>query len=427
MMLFILSYLAGALTIFAPCVLPVLPFIFARVDQPFLKSGLPLLAGMASTFALVATLGAVAGNWAIQANDYGRSMAMVVLALMGMALLAPAWSERLGRPLIALGSRLSGASRIGNNSRQPSALSSFILGGATGLLWAPCAGPILGLVLTGAALEGPSIRTSLLLLAYASGAATSLALALVAGGRLLASMKRSLKFGDWLRKGLGVAVLAGVSAIALGLDTGWLAQFSPEGTAQIEQGLLRKLPTRSPSALAERTRGGIDLASMAKVAAPAPLNLPVEGNMPELVGATGWINSPPLTRESLTGKVVLVDFWTFGCYNCRNALPYVREWHRKYKDQGLVVLSVHSPEFAYEKNEANVRKAVKALGVEFPVALDNNFTLWRSYNNQYWPALYFVDSQGKIRRHYFGEGDYDTSERVIQQLLQEARSSGKSS
>jgi thiol-disulfide isomerase/thioredoxin len=162
--------------------------------------------------------------------------------------------------------------------------------------------------------------------------------------------------------------------------------------------------------------------SLQQVQAPARrLNLPSEGTMPPITGAVEWLNSPPLTAESLRGKVVLVDFWTFGCINCRNALPYVREWHRKYKDQGLVVVGVHTPEFAYEKNIANVKRALVDLGIGFPVAVDNNFAVWRAFNNSYWPAHYFVDAKGQIRFHHFGEGEYEKSELVIQQLLEEAK------
>lgn len=181
MTILILSYVAGALTILAPCILPVVPFVFARVDQPFVRSGLPLLAGMALTFAAVATLATVGGAWAADANEVGRGIAIAVLAGMGVALIAPGLAERFTRPLVALGSRLS--ERADHEARVTgrSVLPSFVLGVATGLLWAPCAGPVLGLVLTTAALRGASAQTSLLLLAYAAGAATSLALALWAG------------------------------------------------------------------------------------------------------------------------------------------------------------------------------------------------------------------------------------------------------
>ena len=405
MTLFLLSYLGGVLTILSPCILPVLPFVFARSDQPFARSGLPLLAGMAITFAGIATIATLGGSWAIHANQYGRIAAMILLALFGLTLLLPAVADRLTRPLVALGSRLSNQVQTGERG---SIGASVLLGVATGLLWAPCAGPILGLILTGAAIQGASTNTSLLLLAYALGAATSLAAALLIGGKLFAAMKRSLGAGEWIRRALGVLVLAGVAAIALGLDTGLLTQLSTASTNSIEQSLLQK----------------VGLARKTTSTAVAGSDLPVEGNLPELTGATLWLNSPPLTREQLRGKVVLVDFWTYSCINCLRALPYVKAWAEKYKDHGLVVIGVHAPEFAFEKIEANVRRAVSDLGVTYPVALDNSLTIWQAFNNQYWPAHYFIDAQGRIRHHHFGEGEYDRSEAVIRQLLSEAGRTG---
>src|SRR5215468_6745253 len=194
MLLFILAYLGGVLTIVSPCILPVLPFVFARADRPFVSSGLPMLMGMALTFAAVATLAAVAGGWAVEANQLGRAAAL--------ALLFPGISARLMAPVVDLGSRLSRTSeaRAGGGS---SVLSSLLLGAATGLLWAPCAGPLLGLILTGAALQGANVHTTLLLLAYAAGAATSLGLALAVGGKVFAAMKRSFGVGEWIRRALG--------------------------------------------------------------------------------------------------------------------------------------------------------------------------------------------------------------------------------
>jgi thiol-disulfide isomerase/thioredoxin len=148
--------------------------------------------------------------------------------------------------------------------------------------------------------------------------------------------------------------------------------------------------------------------------------LPVEGIAPALTGATTWLNSPPLTNNTLRGKVVLVDFWTYSCINCLRSIPYVKAWWEKYKDHGLVVVGVHAPEFAFEKNVDDVRKAVSALGITYPVAIDNDYNIWRAFNNEYWPAHYFIDAKGRIRHHHFGEGSYDESERVIQQLLTEA-------
>ena len=516
MFLFLLAYIGGVLTILSPCILPVLPFVFARADQPFLRRGLPLLLGMAATFAVIATLAAVGGGWAVQANEYGRYAAISLLALFGVTLLFPELSDRLTRPLVALGGRLSESAD--RNEHAGSVWPSLLLGVATGLLWAPCAGPVLGLILTGAALQGANVQTTLLLLAYAAGAATSLALALLVGGRVFAAMKRSLGAGEWIRRGLGAAVLIAVAAIALGLDTGFLTQISLANTASLEQSLVDRFhpaggkvdatpsssvvmagggammmsgnaPTMAmnanpagkggaePSSSVVTPGGGAMMsanpsmamsanaptmamngtpagkkdaepqssvvtagggammsanaptmamnanpAAMMKAApaAAAPENLPVEGMLPPLSGAVQWLNSPPLTAESLKGKVVLVDFWTYSCINCLRSIPYVHAWAEKYKDQGLVVIGVHAPEFPFEKNIDNVKSAVARLKIDYPVAIDNDYAIWRAFNNEYWPADYFIDAEGRIRHHYFGEGDYAESEKVIQQLLAEA-------
>ncbi|WP_455912743.1 cytochrome c biogenesis protein DipZ [Pseudomonas putida] len=412
MWLLVLAYLGGVLTIVSPCILPVLPFVFARTGQPFMRSGLPLLAGMAVTFALVASLAAVGGGWVVQVNQYGRWLALLCVALFGLTLLLPQLSERLTRPLVAAGSRLSEAAGA---DAKPRPGASFLIGVATGLLWAPCAGPILGLVLTGAALQGASIGTTLLLLAYAAGAATSLALALLVGGKVFGLMKKSLGAGEWLRRGLGALMLAGVAAIALGLDTGVLSRLSTASTGGLEQRLVDTL-----SAKPEQKSGAMMAGGAMMVAANHSDSLPIEGALPALDGAVQWLNSPPLSAEALKGKVVLVDFWTYSCINCLRSLPYVKAWAAKYHDQGLVVIGVHAPEFAFERDVSNVTKAMTDLGITYPVAIDNNYKIWRAFNNQYWPAHYFADAKGQIRYHHFGEGDYAESERVIQQLLREA-------
>jgi len=226
MFLLLLAYFGGVLTILSPCILPVLPFVFARSDQPFRKSGLPLLAGMCITFALVASLATVGGGWAVRANQFGRIAALILFGVFGLTLLFSSLAERLSRPLVQLGNRLSR-----NSDSGASVLNSFLLGIGTGLLWAPCAGPILGLILTGAALQGASAHTAILLLSYAAGAATSLAIALLAGGRLFAAMKRGLGVEEWIRRALGVAVLAAVAAVAFGLDRGVLTRLSLASTA----------------------------------------------------------------------------------------------------------------------------------------------------------------------------------------------------
>ena len=359
MLLFLLAYLGGILTILSPCILPVLPFVFARADRPFLRNGLPLLAGMAITFAGVATLAAVGGGWAVAANSAGRWIAIVLLAAFALLLIFPHLADRAMQPLVRLGDRLSAR---GSEDR---------IGGS-------------------------------LLLAYALGAATSLALALLIGSKVFAAMKRSIGAGEVVRKALGVLILIGVGTIALGLDTKVLAKLSTAQTFAFEHGVAQLLGMEDEE-LTTKTGG----------------TLPDEGTLPPLDGAVQWLNSPPLTREQLKGKVVLIDFWTYSCINCIRTVPYVRAWAERYKDQGLVVIGVHTPEFAFERELPNVRKAVTDFGIGYPVAVDNNWTIWRAFNNRYWPAHYLADAQGRIRYHHFGEGSADKTEAAIRALLME--------
>lgn len=410
MLLLLLAYLGGVLTLLSPCILPVLPFVFARADRPFLRSTLPLLVGMALTFTVVASLAAVGSQWVAQANQIGRWVALVLMAVFAIALLWPTLADHLLAPFQRIGARLSARADAADAAGRGGAWTSLLIGIATGLLWAPCAGPILGLVLTGAALNGASVGTSSLLLAYALGAVTALALAVWVGGRVFRALQARLGLGNVVRRVLGVAALLAVVAIGLGWDTGLLTRLSAVSTARIEQGLLDAVPDAQPAAP--------PMMMMAAGQAGAPL--PVEGTLPSLSGATGWLNSPPLSAGQLRGKVVLIDFWTYSCINCLRAMPFVHEWAQRYRDHGLVVVGVHTPEFAFERDPRNVMKAVQQLKVEYPVALDNQYSIWRAFNNRYWPAHYFIDAQGNIRGHQFGEGNYAHSEQVIRRLLVEA-------
>jgi len=420
-------FAGGALTILSPCILPVLPFVFSRGGRRFATNGLPMLIGMAVTFAGIASLAAVGGGWAVRLNQTGRVLALILLAAFAATLLSRRLADQLSRPFVALGNRLLSSER---SRAEGGLVTSLLIGVATGLLWAPCAGPILGLVLTGAALSGPTAHTTLLLLLYAAGAATSLALALLLGGRVFAALKRSLGAGEWIRRILGVAVLIAVAGIALRLDDTVLTRWSLSVTNRLEASLLAHLHVMSgagaregklmPVTAGAGSAGSGDL----KVGAGSGADLNVEGTIPDLSGASAWINSPPLSAAALRGKVVVVDFWTYSCINCLRSLPYVESWYEKYKDHGLVVIGVHAPEFAFEKDLGNVRRAVADLGITYPVALDDQYAIWRGFDNQYWPAHYFIDAQGRIRGHHFGEGDYAESEQTLRTLLTEAGYAG---
>jgi cytochrome c biogenesis protein CcdA/thiol-disulfide isomerase/thioredoxin len=408
--LYLAAFSGGALTLLSPCILPVLPFVLARTGRPFRQGTLPLLLGMALTFAAVASLGAVAGGWAVRFNQFGRAAALVVLAISALALLSPRLADWMSRPVVQLGDRLS--NHVGGDTGW---VGAVLLGVATGFVWSPCAGPILGLILSSAALAGPGVQTSSLLLAYAAGASLSLAVALRAGEQRLAGLSARLRTSVWPRRVLGSAMLAGVAAVAAGVDTGALARLSLDWSNGVEQRLLHALPM---GAAAADTSPGAAKASEAPRGTPS--GLPVESLRPDLSGAVNWLNGEPLNLQQLRGKVVLVNFWTYSCINCLRTLPHVRAWAQKYAGQGLVVIGVHTPEFAFEKETGNVQKALKRLDITYPVAQDNDFAVWRAFQNQYWPALYFIDAEGRVRHHQFGEGGEARSEQVIRALLREA-------
>src|ERR1700732_3491801 len=284
MLIYVLAFIGGVLTILSPCILPVLPFVFARADQPFRRSGLPLLTGMALTFSVVATAAAFGGHWVVRLNQGGRYVAIAIFLVLGLTLLFPSLAEALTRPLVQAGAKIQGGS-----TSEASVGKSFVLGISTGLLWAPCAGPILGLILTGATLQGPGARSSFSLVSFALGAATSLGIALFAGNKVFSALKRSLSFEVWLRRGLGVAVIMGVVGIALGWDTNLLTKFSFVNTAKAEEHLIGALRPAKPAAV------------FAASASERPA-LDDQGLLPDLSGAVAWLNSTPFNSKSLTRK-----------------------------------------------------------------------------------------------------------------------------
>ncbi|QJP95072.1 cytochrome c biogenesis protein DipZ [Pseudomonas fluorescens] len=400
--MFLIAFLGGLLTVLSPCILPVVPFLFAGVDRSR-SSILLTLGGMALTFALISSLAVVSSEWVIQANNTGRHIALIVMVLFALSLISARIGDWLARPFVLLGNRLDPDTR-----KKAGPMGSIMIGVATGLLWAPCAGPILGVILTGAMLQGANAQTSLLLLAYGAGSALSLGTLIFAGRGLVNRLKPSIPFTGWLRRGAGVAVLAAAAVISTGADKTLLAGTSSEGVASVEKNVLENAPKV------------IDY-FISKVRADSTSDEQGKGAMPSLAGAVQWLNSPELNAESLRGKVVLVDFWTYDCINCQHTLPYVKEWEKKYGKDGLVVIGVHTPEYAYERIIDNVKDQVKKLGITYPVAIDNNYAIWRNFDNQYWPAHYLIDAKGQVRYTHFGEGRYEAQEQMIQQLLKEAK------
>lgn len=399
--MYLIAFLGGLLTVLSPCILPVVPFLFAGAQRSR-TSILLTLGGMALTFALISSLAVVSSEWVIQASNSGRYVALIVMSVFALSLISARIGDWLTRPFVMLGNRLDPDTR-----KKAGPMASIMLGVATGLLWAPCAGPILGVILTGAMLQGANAQTSLLLLAYGAGSALSLGTLISTGRSLVNRLKPSIPFTGWLRRGAGVAVLATAAVIATGADKTLLAKTSSEGVASVEKSVLENVPKV------------LDY-FISKVRADSPMEQG-KGAMPSLAGAVQWLNSPELNAEALRGKVVLVDFWTYDCINCQHTLPYVKDWAKKYEKDGLVVIGVHTPEYGYERIIDNVKDQVKKLGITYPVAIDNNYTIWRNFDNQYWPAHYLIDAKGQVRYSHFGEGRYEAQEQMIQQLLKEAK------
>ena len=399
--MYLIAFLGGLLTVLSPCILPVVPFLFANADRKR-SSILLTLGGMTLTFALISSLAVVSSEWVIQASNTGRHIALIVMALFALSLISARVGDWLARPFVLLGNRLDP-----DASKKTGPMGSVMIGVATGLLWAPCAGPILGVILTGAMLQGANAQTSLLLLAYGAGSALSLGTLIFAGRGVVNRLKPSIPFTGWFRRGAGVAVLAGVAVISTGADKTLLAGTSSEGVTSVERNVLENVPKV------------VDFL-VSKVRADSMMD-ESKGAMPSLSGAVQWLNSPQLSAESLRGKVVLVDFWTYDCINCQRTLPYVKDWAKKYEKDGLVVIGVHTPEYGYERIIDNVRDQVQKLGITYPVAIDNNYAIWRAFDNQYWPAHYLIDAKGQMRYSHFGEGRYEAQEQMIKQLLEEAK------
>ena len=396
-MFLIIAFLGGMISLLSPCTLPVIPLLFAGF-QGQRRHILALLAGMIVMFTLVALVATAASNWIAQATIAGRWVALVVLAIAALALIFPTFAQRIAGPAVSAGNLLN--TRSGQTR---GTLSAFLAGLAVGLLWSPCAGPILGAIFSLNIAGHSAIATGALLAAYGSGCALMLGLLVIGGRALMAPLRARSALMERLRKGAGVVMLATVA-------------FNATGMTSVLKGA---------NGVADRLENS--LLTLAKPAT-APVKLqPVvmtepSSQLPSLSGGTGWVNGDPVTSNSLRGKVVLIDFWTWDCINCQHTLPHVRDWAQKYQAQGLVVIGVHTPEYPWEKPLASVQKAVTKWQLPYRVVTDNNYKIWNAFGNQYWPAHYYFDAKGQLRYTSFGEGNYEQQEKVIQQLLKEARS-----
>ena len=391
-LLLLIGFLAGVVTAISPCVLPVLPILLAGGAAGGRRRPYAIIAGLVLSF-VVFTLTAA---WIIDRlglpDDFLRNAALVLLFVVAATLLVPRLGELLERPFLRLTRRRPGGAGGG-----------FVLGASLGLVFVPCAGPILAYITVRAASEHLNAKAVLLTIAYSLGAAVPMLLVALFGRGVSARLR-----GPLVRPALGVVMaLAGV-AIVFNVDT--KAQTALGGYTTSLQNWIegnnyvdRHLHGTKPRLVSAGTGQLADY-----------------GRAPDFTRISDWLNTPgdrPLSLASLRGKVVLIDFWTYSCINCLRTLPHLEAWDRAYRKDGLVIVGVHTPEFAFEHSLSNVRSATRRLGVRYPVALDNDYGTWDAYSNQYWPAEYLLDRRGHVRHVHFGEGEYDRTEQLIRQLL----------
>lgn len=395
-LLLIFAFLAGFFTVLSPCILPILPAILSAGTAQGKWRPFGIILGLIVSFTFFTlALTAIVHATGLSPNTL-RYAAIILIGLFGLIMIFPKlsdWFAKLTGPIANLGQRVqSKGSTTGFGG-------GVLFGIALGLLWTPCAGPILAAITTLVATQSISFATILLTLTYSIGAGIPLFLIAYGGGKVIQSSKFLSAHTEGIRQIFGCLMLITAVAIALHWDMALqqqITRFVPpiliEDNALVKQEL-------------ERLHG--------QVGGETPQ---VGSKAPELVGIVNWINSPPLSLMDLQGKIVLIDFWTYSCINCLRTLPYIEKWYDTYKDKGLVVIGVHTPEFEFEKDPKNVAEAASRLGVVYPIAQDNDYKTWQAFHNNYWPAHYLIDQDGKLSMIHFGEGGYAETENAIREL-----------
>lgn len=420
-LLILFGFIAGAATAVSPCVLPVLPIALSAGATGGRRRPLGIVAGLTASF----TFAVVALVYLISAlnlpNELLRDLAIGTLIAFGLVLMVPPLSDRVEAWISRFGGR-AGAPR----QRGDGFWSGTLVGASLGILYTPCAGPILGGVIVLTASQPFSAGRLAVALAYGLGSAVVLYLLMLGGRRVVRPLARR---GQLLQIATGAVMVL----VALAMLVEYDLRFQRDVTAGLPSFLVNPAESientaSAKAALVDLNGGGHGVGARASGGAPKTdaaghPKLPVLGKAPEFVGTQRWFNTPggkPLTLKGLRGRVVLVDFWTYSCINCIRTLPYLEAWDRRYRKDGLTIVGVHSPEFPFEREAANVEAAIAAEGIRYPVVQDNELATWEAYGNQYWPAEYFIDAQGNVRYVHFGEGEYGEKERVIRELLREA-------
>jgi cytochrome c biogenesis protein CcdA/thiol-disulfide isomerase/thioredoxin len=416
LLLTLFALVAGAATAITPCVLPVLPALLSASAVGGRRRPVGIVIGLAITFTIaVVALASLVKGVGVAGNGV-RVAAEVVLIGFGLSLLLPSVAARIEAPL----SRLA---RFGPKTRGDGFWSGLGVGAALGFAYTPCAGPILAAVISVSATQGTSLQIVVIALAYALGSAAVLLL-LALGGRNVAERIRRAGRGLALQRALGVVMIATGVAMAAQLDVNLENSFAnhlPTALVNPTSGLENSHAAKERLAgLRGKPRFDIGAAT-AKAEMPKKDGLPVLGNAPDFASSGPWLNTggKVLTLRQLRGRVVLVDFWTYTCINCIRTFPYLKAWDSRYRNAGLTIVGVHTPEFPFERDTGNVKHAIAAAGLRYPVVQDNNYGTWTAWGNQYWPASYLIDARGRVRYTHFGEGDYGKDEQAIRTLLAE--------
>ena len=413
------AFLAGIVTILSPCILPILPIVLSSSiggKKTSLSRPIGVVVGFIASFTFFTLfLSTIVQLSGIPANAL-RVLSVVVIALLGVSMLVPKF-QLITEQLF---SRL--ASRMPRTQAQPGFVAGIIVGLSLGLLWTPCVGPILASVISLAITGTVTLSAFFITFAYALGTAIPMFLIIVGGRSLLNKVPWLFANTGKIQKGFGVLMILTAIGIYTNVDRR-LQTLIIEKFPQYGVGLTKFEDNAIVQKQLERLAG--TKTDDKNIGKPMfDLLNPKGVRAADIIAGGIWFNSKPLSLNSLKGKVVLIDFWTYSCINCQRTLPYLRDWWSKYQDKGLVIIGVHAPEFEFEKDPENVRKAIADFKLTYPIVQDNDFSTWRAYNNHYWPAKYFIDKEGYIRYTHFGEGEYDKSEEVIQELLNEAGAEG---
>ncbi|MBI2613767.1 MAG: cytochrome c biogenesis protein DipZ [Candidatus Levybacteria bacterium] len=416
LILLFFAFLSGFVTILAPCIWPLLPIIFSSIVTGEKRKPLGITIGIMISFALFTlTISYFVKLFNFDPNSL-RLIAVIVIGFLGLTLVIPA----LSRILEGFVSRISRSFGFSSNSHH-GFWGGLIIGFSLGLVWSPCAGPILATIATLAATRTVNFEIVLVTIVYVIGLGIPLFIFATLGSHLFSKTRFLSKYTGRIQQIFGIIMI--LTAVAIYTNYDKVIQVKLLDAIPSYSNFLYKLESANSvkDQLDKLRNMKIDLKKEMPQSSAALPNL---GNAPEFAGITKWLNTDnPLTMQSLLGKVVLVDFWTYTCINCIRTLPFVTGWYEKYKNQGFVVVGIHTPEFEFEKKTDNVLQAIKQYNIHYPVAQDNDYATWNAYNNRYWPAKYLADSKGIIRKVHFGEGEYDEMEKAIQELLREAGNS----